>query len=132
VASNGAGTQTVALTGTTTVGTPSWSAMTPSLVTGTTTAHSGTITLTNAPTSSGPLNLTAPPTVVKTAGPGSFAVTGGTCTTGPFPRTIVTGGNCTVTVQYTPSGTTSSTAHIAITDTGDTTATQNSPNFNAN
>ena len=132
VASNGAGTQTVALTGTTTVGTPSWSAMTPSLVTGTTTAHSGTITLTNAPTSSGPLNLTAAPTVVKTAGPGSFAVTGGTCTTGPFPRTIVTGGNCTVTVQYAPSGTTSSTAHIAITDTGDTTATQNSPNFNAN
>jgi len=132
VAATGATTQTVALTGTTTVATVSFSAPAPSLVTGTTTAHTATVTLTNNATSTnpGPLTISATPTVVRTVGTGAFAVVaGGTCTTGTV---VAAGGSCTIVVRYTPVDATTATAHVNVVDTGATSSNQNSASFNAN
>ena len=136
VAASGAATQTVALTGTTTVASVSFSAMVPSLFNGATTAHSGTITLTNNATSTNPgaLTLTATPTVtVTTAGPAGsgFSVTGGTCVPG---FTVPVGGACTIVVMYNPNGSasTTATAHVTVNDTGAVAPSQNSLSFNAN
>jgi hypothetical protein len=109
------------------------SAPSPSLVTGTATAHSGTITVSNTASgaTAGPLTLTAAPQVVKTAGPAAatFTITGGTCTSG----TVVNpGSSCTVIVTYTPSGTTTSTAHLSLANTGAASNPLLGPNFNAN
>jgi hypothetical protein len=41
-------------------------------------------------------------------------------------------GTCTIIVQYAPSGTTTSFAHVTITDTGVATTSQSSGNFMAN
>jgi len=130
-------TQTsVALTGTGTQGAVSFSAPSPTLVTGTTSPHSGTVTVTN--TGTAPVTLTAAPTATKVSGAASssFGVTGGTCTNG---FTINPGGGtCTIVVTYTPGsgGTTTATAHVNISDTGVAsgggTATQSSANFSAN
>jgi hypothetical protein len=106
----------------------------PSLVTGTTTAHSGTITVTNTASAtgatSGPITLTAGPAITKvgTAG-GSFSITGGTCASGTI---ISPGGSCTIVATYTPSGTATATGNVTITATGLATATQTSANFSAN
>jgi hypothetical protein len=108
----------------------SFSGPTPSLVTGTTTTHSGTITVTNS--NPGSITVTAAPAVTKvgTAG-GTFSITSGTCVSG----FVVAGGGgtCTIIVQYNPGGvTTTATANVTLTDTGAATATQTSPNFTAN
>jgi hypothetical protein len=91
----------------------------------------GTFTISNTArgANAGPLTLTAAPTIVKTAGLGAFSITGGTCVSG---MAIDAGSNCTVTVQYVASGTSTSTAHLMITDTGAATTSQSTPNFNAN
>jgi len=108
------------------------SAPSPSLVTGTTTSHFGTVSVSNASAATGPLTLTAAPAVVKTVGPAatSFSITGGTCVSG---FVINPGGSCTIQVTYNPSGTTAiSTAHISLANTGAATGPLNGPNFNAN
>jgi hypothetical protein len=91
----------------------------------------GTITISNTAKgeNAGPLTLTAAPAIVKTDGLGTFSITGGTCVSG---LVIDAGANCTVTVQYAPSGTSTSTAHLTITDTGAATTSQSTANFNAN
>jgi hypothetical protein len=91
----------------------------------------GTFTISNTArgANAGPLTLTAAPTIVKTAGLGTFSITGGTCVSG---MVIDAGSNCTVTVQYVVSGTSTSTAHLTITDTGAATTSQSTPNFNVN
>jgi hypothetical protein len=136
VTSSGAAAQTVALTGSTTVATVSFSAPSQSLVTGATTAHSATITLTNnaSSPSPGPLTVTATPTVaVTTNGPAgsSFTVTGGTCVSG---LTVASGSACTIVVTYNPNGSAARTAaaHVTINVSGATTASQSSSIFNAN
>jgi hypothetical protein len=105
---------------------------TPSLVTGTTTTHSGTITVSNAAAATGPLTLTAAPTVTKVgAAGGTFSITGGTCVLGAV---VNPASNCTITVQYAPgtSGTTTATANVTVTGTGLAAATLTSANFTAN
>jgi hypothetical protein len=107
------------------------SAPAPSLVTGTTTAHSGTITVSNATgANAGPFTFTANPAVAKvgTAG-GTFSITGGTCTS---VTTLAPGATCTIVVTYTPSGTTTATAHVTVTGTGLATASVTGANFTAN
>jgi hypothetical protein len=113
-----------------------FSGPTPSLVTGGTAAHSGTITVSN--TGSGSLTLTAVPTVAKvgTAG-GTFAIvapaSGTRCVSGTV---VAVGGSCTIGVQYTPPATgnrtATATAHVTISDTGAAAGTQTSANFTAN
>ena len=114
-----------------------FSGPTPALNTGGTTTKTGTITVTNtvaAGATAGPLTLTAAPTITRTAGTGAFSIV----TTGPTPSsclsgTVLTQGqSCTIVVQYVPSGTATSTAHVTLADTGATTASQNGANFNAN
>jgi hypothetical protein len=115
--------------------TPGFAGPTPALTTTTAnaTTKTGTVTLRNTATgaNAGPLTLTAAPVVNRTAGTGAFSVTGGTCVSGTV---IPPGGSCTIVVQYMPpaTGSLASTGHVTITDTGATTANQNSPNFNAN
>jgi len=93
------------------------------------TVKSGTVTVSN--TGNGSLTLTAAPTVVRTAGTGTFAITGGTCVNGAV---VAAGGNCTADVQYTPpaTGAVASAAHVTLADSGASTATQNSPGFTGN
>jgi hypothetical protein len=94
----------------------------------------GTVTVSNAAAATGPLNITAV-AVTKTAGPaaGTFSVIAGPLTTCVPGLALAPGSNCTVRVQYNPGGNTStSTAHVAITNTGATTQPLNGPNFNAN
>jgi len=101
---------------------------TPSLVTGTTSTHSGTITVSNAAAATGPLTLTAAPTVTKTSGPASGVfsiITGGSCTNGTV---VIPGGSCTINVQYAPGGSaTTATANVTITGSGLATATLADP-----
>jgi hypothetical protein len=124
------GTQTDALTGT--VASVTFAGPAPTLVTGTTTAHSGFITVANA--GAGSLTMTAAPTVTKVgAAGGTFSIiAGGTCANGTV---VAAGGNCTINVQYAPPGnTTTATANVTITATGMGTPTNTltSPNFTAN
>jgi hypothetical protein len=122
------GTQTDALTGT--VATVTFAGPTPSLVTGTTTAHSGLITVSNA--GAGSLTMTAAPAVTKVgAAGGTFSIIAGGCANGTV---LLAGGSCTINVQYAPSGTTTATANVTITATGMGTPTNTltSPNFTAN
>ncbi|MDR3747571.1 MAG: choice-of-anchor D domain-containing protein [Acidobacteriota bacterium] len=123
----------VTLTGTGTAVTVGFAGPTPSLVTGTTTAHSGTVTITN---SSGAAITPTSIAVTKVGGAGgTFAVgAGGTCAVG---TPIANAGTCTVVVTYTPptGSTTTATAHITLTDTlagSAGTATQTEANFTAN
>jgi hypothetical protein len=106
---------------------------TPALTTssGKRNTKNGTITISNTArgANAGPLTLTAAPTIAKTAGLGTFSITGGTCVSG---LVIDAGSNCTVTVQYVPSGTSTSTAHLTIADTGAATTSQSTPNFTGN
>ena len=133
VAVSGTPVQAVTLTGTTIVGTAAFSAPVPALTTTPrdTTAKTGTITVSNTATGTyaGPLTLSAAPTITQTSGSGTFSITGGSCASGTV---ISPAGNCTLTVQYVPSGTTTSTAHVTITDSGAMNASQNSANFSGN
>jgi hypothetical protein len=82
---------------------------------------------------SGPITLTAAPTIVQATGfaNGNFSIQpGGTCVSGFAINP--NGGTCTVNVRYQPNNTSNATAHITLNDTGATTATQNSANFPAN
>ena len=118
------------------------SAPSPSLVTGSPSAHSGTVTVSNTATgaSAGPFTFSSAPAVNQTgAVHGSFAITGGSCANG---LVVNAGSNCTIIVQYTPSlaNTLNSTAHVTVIGTGITgtlpaansPATQNGNSFNAN
>jgi hypothetical protein len=113
-----------------------FSAPSPLLTTtpATTTTKNGTITVTNSGT--GPLTLTAAPTIAKTAGgattTGSFSITGGTCTSGTV--VAAAGGTCTINVQYIPNATGTigtATGTVTLTDTGAATGTQTT-SFSAN
>lgn len=115
--------------------TATFSAPTPVLTSSpaTTTPKVGTITVSNAAAATGPLTLTAAPTITRTAGSGTFAITGGSCASG---SQVNPGGSCTVIVQYTPpltgNRTANSTAHITLTGSGLAAATLNSAAFNGN
>jgi len=112
--------------------TVSVSAPAPSMTTGVanTNVKNSIITVSNAAAATAPLTLTANPTiVVTTVGAGSFSITGGTCVNGAI---INPGSNCTINVQYTPTGTTTSTAHVSLANTGASANPFNGPNFNAN
>jgi hypothetical protein len=131
---NGAATNPVAFT--VTGATLGFSAMTPALTTtpANTNTKSGTITVTNTAAvggaNSGPLTLTAAPTVTRTAGTGAFSILNtSTCVSGTV---LAPGASCTVVVQYVPVTVATSTAHITLTDTGLATTSQNSANFNGN
>jgi hypothetical protein len=134
----GGSTQTVALTGRSTVATVSFSAPAPLLTTtpATITAKTGTITVTNTATgaNAGSFTLTANPTVTRTGvNHGTFTIAaGGTCVLGVA---VAPGGTCTIAVTYTPAnlnGTATSTAHVTIAGTGLTASPVNGPNFNGN
>jgi hypothetical protein len=120
------------VTFTVTSATPAISAPSPALNTGGTSIKTGTVTVSNAASATGPLTLTAPPAVVKTAGPaaGAFSITGGTCVSGSV---VNPGGTCTIVVQYNPHGTTAtSTAHISLANTGAASSPLNGSNFTGN
>jgi hypothetical protein len=134
----GGSTQTVALTGSTTVATAGFSAPAPLLTTtpATLAAKTGTITVTNTATgaNAGSFTLTANPTVTRTgANHGNFTIAaGGTCVTGVV---VAPGGTCTIAVTYTPTNLTgggTSTGHVTIAGTGLATSPVNGPNFNGN
>ncbi|HEX6821006.1 MAG TPA: choice-of-anchor D domain-containing protein [Candidatus Sulfotelmatobacter sp.] len=103
------------------------SAPSPSMNTGGTSVKNATITVSN--TGGAVLNVTGV-NVVKTAGPGSFTVNGGSC----LPSASVPAGqSCTVAVSYDPTGSAaSSTGHLVLTDTVAAATTQSGSNFNAN
>jgi hypothetical protein len=104
----------------------------PALTTGTanTTTKAGLVTISNGAAATGAITLNAVPTVIKTAGPGTFSIiAGGSCTASTV---LNPGQNCTVNVQYAPGGsTTTSTAHVEITGTGFA-SPLDGPNFNGN
>jgi hypothetical protein len=137
-AGNGASNPySVVLTGNVLEANPVFSGPTPSLVTGTTAIHSGLITVTNSGT--GPLTLTAAPTVARAGGGTNYfsvltapvpAPAGTQCASGV---TLQVNGTCWIDVQYNPHGTTTTeSGQVTIRDTGAVQATQASPTFNAN
>jgi len=129
---------TDAVSGTGVQATVGISAPSPALNTGGLTVKNGTITVTN--TGTGPLTLTAAPTVAKAPtntgnAASTFAIvapaSGTPCTAGGV--VAAGGGQCTIGVQYNPNGfTTTSIGRVTLTDTGAAATTQNGPNFNAN
>ena len=114
-----------------------WSGPSPSMTnfTPNTNTKVATITVRNSSSgaSAGPLTITAVPTITQTVGAGTngaFSITGGTC--GTTVLVVNPGLTCTIIVTYQPTTTATSTAHVTITDTGASTPSQNSSNFNAN
>ena len=103
------------------------SAPSPLMNTGGTNVKNATITVSN--TGGAALNVTGA-NVVKSAGPGSFTVTGGSC----LPSANVPAGqSCTVAVSYDPNGSTaSSSSRLVLTDTGAAATTQTGSSFSAN
>jgi len=88
----------------------------PSLQTGTTTPHSGTLTFTNGGTA--PFTPISAPTVNKVgATGGTFSI--GAPTTCAAGVAVAVGGTCTITVLYTPgtAGTAIATAFVSLADT---------------
>jgi hypothetical protein len=131
-----AGTASDTLSGTVLAGTTpalAFAGPSPSLVTGTTTTHTGVVTISNAGTAT--FTFTALPIVTKvgTAG-GTFTIAAGggagpACTA---TTALAVGGSCTVTVTYAPAGSsTMATANVSVTGTG-ATSPQTSNNFSAN
>jgi hypothetical protein len=97
----------------------------PALTTtpGNTTTKTGTITVANSATATGPFTLTANPTIAKTGtGNGTFSIpAGGTCVSGAV---VSPGSSCTINVQYTgQTNTSNATGTVTITGTGIATAT---------
>jgi len=88
------------------------------------TVKTGSVTVTNK--GYGPLTLTADPSVTKISGNGSFAIVtpgaGVPCAKGVVvpPR----GGECTIGVQYTPTGAGGASARVTLTDSGAKNPTQ--------
>jgi hypothetical protein len=108
------------------------SAPSPALNGGGTSTKNGTITITNTAsgTTAGPFTFTAPATVVKEFGPGTFSVQpGGTCTS---TTVLAPGSNCTVNVQYVPGRAVPASAHLRVAGTGISTSPLNGPSFPAN
>jgi hypothetical protein len=98
------------------------------------TTKTGTITVTNATGATGPLTLTANPTIVNGFTGGTthpITITGGSCVSGAV---VNPGSNCTITVQYIPptTGSLTQNGNVTITGTGMATATMSTANFNAN
>ncbi|HWX93931.1 MAG TPA: hypothetical protein VNY29_14985 [Terriglobales bacterium] len=127
-----AGTQTAALNGQSDLALAvTFSAPTPSLVTGTTTTHTGTITVANPAGNNGNLTLSANPTVTKVGAlGGTFSIAaGGTCVSG---ANVAPGASCTIIVSYAPAGTTTATANVTITGDVGNAGTATSANFTAN
>ena len=124
----------VTLTGTGAV-TLAFSGPTPSLVTGGTNAHSGTITVTN--NSGATITLASNPTVTRDSGVRTFSIvapaSGTRCLSG---LAVANGASCTIGVQYGAGANVSgATAHVTLTDTmagAQGTGTQISPEFSAN
>ncbi len=85
--------------------------------------------MSNAAAATGPLTLTANPAITRTAGTGTFSITGGSCASGSV---VNPGSSCTVIVHYAPATTAASTAHITITGSGLAAAALNSGSFNGN
>jgi hypothetical protein len=113
-----------------------FSAPAPPLTTATANRNTknGVITVTNSGT--GPLTLSAAPTIAKSVGStGTFSIQpGGTCLSG----TVVAsgGGQCTIDVRYVPPAApttlTTATANVTVTDSGAATGSQTSPNISGN
>ncbi len=101
---------------------------------GTNATKTGTVTITN--TGNGPLTLTAAPTIAKSSGlgTGTPSITGGTCISGTV--VAASGGTCTLTVQWAPTGgflgRQTANLSVTLTDTGAATPTQSSQTFPAN
>jgi hypothetical protein len=99
------------------------------------TPKDGTITVTNTATgaNAGPLTLTGAPTLTRTAGTGTFTVTGGTCVSGFVVNSG--GGSCTIGVHYVPPAapaSASSTAHATLLNSGAATNPLQGSNFTGN
>ena len=129
-----AGTQTSALNGTDIRATVTFTGPTPALTTTTAdaTMKNGVVTVSNAAAATGPLTLTAVPTITKVgAAGGTFSIQpGGTCVSGV---TITASGSCTINVRYAPTSTATATANVTITGMGlGNATTQTSGNFTAN
>ena len=105
------------------------------LLTGATTTHTGTVTVSNATgATSGPLTITSVGVAKVGSAGGTFSVAaGGTCVAG---FVLNPGSSCTVSVTYAPgaAGTTTATAHINLGNSSGATGTPVSvtPNFTAN
>ncbi len=132
-----AGTQTSTLNGTDGLAAVTFAVPTLTTTPATTTTKTGTVTVSNAATATGPLLLTANPTIAKVgAAGGAFSITGGTCVSG---ASVAAGASCTISVQYVPpaNGTTATrtataTAHVTISGNLAAPGTQTSANFTAN
>jgi hypothetical protein len=116
-----------------TAATLGFSAPSPALNGGGTTTKNGTVTVSNTAsgTTAGPFTFTAPPSVVKNSGPGTFSVVaGGSCTGATV---LAPGASCTVNVRYAPGGSAlPASGAVRVAGTGTTTATVTGPNFPAN
>src|SRR5262249_38077187 len=93
----------------------------------------GTITVTNTANgaNAGPLTLTGAPTITRTAGTGTFSVTGGTCISGTV---VNAGGCCTSRAHLAPpeTGSVSSTAHATLPNSGASSNPLQGPGFQGN
>jgi hypothetical protein len=127
-----AGSATDSLTGTV-GGTLTFAGPTPSLVTGTTTTHAGTVTITNSGTATFTFNALPTVTKVGTAG-GTFSIAPGGTTPCTATTALAVGGSCTEVVTYAPGGSSATaTADVNVTGTGTgATSPQTSPDFTAN
>jgi uncharacterized membrane protein YphA (DoxX/SURF4 family) len=136
----GPSAQSVTLTGTGLYAPSAVTVSTPNPALTTTTANlttkRGVVTVTN--TGPGKVSLTAVPTITRATGTGTFSAytpaTGTRCTA---TTVLASGAACVVGVQYVPTDTATSTAHVSVTDTGTgatqtTVATQSSANFTGN
>ncbi len=128
----------VSLSGTGTSITVAFAGPTPSLQNGSSSAHNGTVTVTN--NSGAAVQLTSSASVTKVSGPGgnntfSIVNNGTTCTNG---ANLQSGGTCNIVVRYTPPlGSTSlATGHVNINvtrpDSSGGSQTKSSSNFSAN
>jgi hypothetical protein len=68
-------------------------------------------------TGTGPLKLTAAPTITKTSGAteSKFWIAGGSCSAG---KEIAPGETCTIAVKYAPANKATATAHVTLTGRG--------------
>jgi hypothetical protein len=122
---------TVALTGNVTQAIVAFSAPTPALNTGGTSTKNGVITVSN--TGTGPLTLTAAPSIAKASGTGTGTPSiqpGGTCISGAVIPAAT--GTCTINVRWVPTNTLTANLAVTLTDSGAATGTQTSATFPAN
>jgi hypothetical protein len=135
----GPGAQSVTLTGTGLYAPSAVKVSAPNPALTTTTANlttkRGVVTVTN--TGPGKVSFTAVPTITRDTGTGTFSsytpATGTRCTA---TTVLASGAACVVGVQYAPTDTATSTAHVSVTDTGagatSATIVTQSANFSGN